>query len=329
MNDFVDEATASCKRLLGQKVHKASPHRPDSQSVRLHVDNGTIIATRRKSLQRAELEVNVLKELHENGAPVPQVFAFDGTWLMQEDVGQERLSTKTYETWEAEGEHWLELALRSLAQVHSAATLMGLQERTCKIGPKPNWLREFIDTPRRIGRFLEVPCPKLDDQRLMYTLNVPGRSFVKWNARPTNAAARDDWTVAWYNWQHCCCRNRLDDVAWLIADELIPDWPVAEKRLLEQHIEHFNEGHYPGGPYTYLRVFGSMHMSVRLSILIREMMRHGKWNYSPDYGLAGGAPRTISNILGRGQRWAEAALVTRPLADWFGAVSEAFTIHKG
>ena len=329
MNDFVDEASASCERLLGQKPYEASLHRPDSQSVRLYVDGGTVIATRRKSPQRAELEASVLKELRENGAPVPQVLAFDGTWLMQEDVGGERLSRKIYKTWESECERWLELGLTSLSRIHSAAAVAGLHERAFKIGAKPDWLREFIDTPRRIGRFLEVPCPKLDDHRLMYTLNVPGRSFVKWDARPANAAARADWSVAWYDWEHCGRRNRLDDVAWLIADESVPDWPVAENRLLDNHIEFFDEGHYPGGPYTYLRAFGSLHMSVRLSILIRGMMRRGEWDYSPGHGLTGGPPRTIRNILSRAQRWAAAALVTRPLADWYEALSEAFAAPRG
>ena len=287
MNDFVDEAIASCERLLGQKPSEAKLHRPDSQSVRLYVGDETAIATRRKTSERAELEVGVLKELRDNGAPVPEVPAYDGIWLLQEDVGGDRLSRKIYKTWESECERWLEIALTSLSRVHSAAAVAGLQDRVFEIGAKPDWLRQFIDTPRRIGRFLDVPCPKLDNHRLFYTLNVLGRSFVKWDARPANAAAREDWTIAWYDWEHCGCRNRLDDVAWLIADESVPDWPVSESRLLETHIKYFDEGHYPGGPYTYLRVFGSLHMSVRLSILIKGMMRRGEW----DYQRGKGSPR--------------------------------------
>ena len=247
MNDFVDEAIASCERLLGHRPDQAHIHRPDSKSVRLFLNDTTVIATRRKTPQRAELEVNVLKELRENGAPVPEILAYDGIWLMQEDVGRDRLSRKIYKTWESECERWLELALSSLSRIHSAAAVAGLHERVFKIGAKPDWLRQFINTPQRIGRFLDVPCPKLDHHRLLYTLNVPGRSFVKWDARPANAAARSDWTVSWYDWEHCGCRNRLDDVAWLITDESVPDWPVAEQRLLENHIKYFDEGNYPGG----------------------------------------------------------------------------------
>ncbi len=323
MNDFVDEAIASCERLLGHRPDQAHIHRPDSKSVRLFLNDTTVIATRRKTPQRAELEVNVLKELRENGAPVPEILAYDGIWLMQEDVGRDRLSRKIYKTWESECERWLELALSSLSRIHSAAAVAGLHERVFKIGAKPDWLRQFINTPQRIGRFLDVPCPKLDHHRLLYTLNVPGRSFVKWDARPANAAARSDWTVSWYDWEHCGCRNRLDDVAWLITDESVPDWPVAEQRLLENHIKYFDEGNYPGGPYTYLRVFGSLHMSVRLSILIKGMMRRGEWDYQPGQGLARPLPRTITNILNRATRWAAAAQVTRPLAEWYAMLGEA------
>ena len=112
MNDFVDEAIASCERLLGHRPDQAHIHRPDSKSVRLFLNDTTVIATRRKTPQRAELEVNVLKELRENGAPVPEILAYDGIWLMQEDVGRDRLSRKIYKTWESECERWLELALR-------------------------------------------------------------------------------------------------------------------------------------------------------------------------------------------------------------------------
>ena len=86
--------------------------------------------------------------------------------------------------WESEGERWLESALTGLSRVHAAAAAAGLQDRVARVGAGPDWLRAFIDTPRRIGRFLELPCPKLDDRRLTYVLNVSGNAFVKWNARP-------------------------------------------------------------------------------------------------------------------------------------------------
>ena len=329
MNEFVDQAIVSCERLLGETPSDAGIHLLDSKSVRLFVGSGTVIATRRESPQRAKFEAAVLKELHAHGAPVPAILAFDGTWLLQEDVGQDRLSRKICQTWESECERWLGIALTSLSRVHSAATVAGLQDRVVKIGARSDWLRELIDAPRRIGRFLEVPCPKLDDHRLMYTLNVPGGSFVKWDARPANAAARPDWTVAWYDWQHCGRRNRLDDVVCLIADEAVPDWPVAESRLLDEQIKYFDEGHYPGGPYIYLRAFGSLHMSVRLSILIKDMMRRGEWDYRPGSGLSKRPPQTIRNILARAKRWAATALATRPLADWYEAVDEALGAPSG
>ncbi|MDA0260780.1 MAG: hypothetical protein O3A21_01080, partial [Proteobacteria bacterium] len=81
MNDFVERAVDSCERLLGQRPGETSLHRPDSQSVRLFMGDQTVIATRRKNPERAELEVTVLRELGANGAPVPKILAYDGTWL--------------------------------------------------------------------------------------------------------------------------------------------------------------------------------------------------------------------------------------------------------
>ena len=108
-----------------------------------------------------------------------------------------------------------------------------------------------------------------------------------------------------------------------MADEAVPDWPVVEARLLDKHIRAFDEGLYPGGPHAYLRAFGSLHVSARLSILIKEMMRRGTWDYRPGRGLSQGAPRPIRNLLARGRRWAAAVPVTRPLADWYEAVARA------
>lgn len=323
MNELVDQAIESCARLLGEKPVHAGIQRPGSQAVRLRLGGGTVIAARRESSGRAKLEAHVLEALRRHGAPVPAPLARDGPWLLQEDVGADRLSHRLDGAWEAEGERWLEAALTALSRVHLAAAQAGLQDRAARIGAGAGWLGELIDTPRRIGRFLEVPCPRLDDHRLAYAVNVPGSSFVKWNASPAAAAARPDWTVAWFDWRQCGRRNRLDDVARLLADETVPDWPVAESRLLAGHIGGFDEGRYPGGPYAYLRAFGSLHMAARLSVLIKEMMRRGTWDYRPGSGLSLGPPRPIRNLLARARRWAGATPATRPLADWYEAVAEA------
>lgn len=80
---FADEAAAACERLLGQKAAKVDwPASRSRRSVRVQLEELTVIATRRKRQGRSMLEANVLKALHAHGAAVPAVHAYDGTWLI-------------------------------------------------------------------------------------------------------------------------------------------------------------------------------------------------------------------------------------------------------
>ena len=210
----------------------------------------------------------MLRAIHARGAAVPKVLAFDGTWMIQEDLGVRRLSQVLFTASSAEGKTWLTAALASLAQIHRTGREAGLAQRVPPIGAKTQWLLKLVDTPRRLGEHLGLPAPSLPETELLDRLRFRGSQFIKWDARPGNAIALDDGRVAWFDWEHCGCRNGPEDVAWLLGDEYVPDWPDVEDQLLKRNLPLYAGETDPDEARTYLAIFGTLHMCVRLALIL-------------------------------------------------------------
>ena len=89
---FGREAADACQRLLGRDAVEVDwPASRSRRSVRVNFADGAVIATRRRRRERSELEAYVLKTLHDHGASVPAVLAYDGVWLLQEFIDGTRL----------------------------------------------------------------------------------------------------------------------------------------------------------------------------------------------------------------------------------------------
>lgn len=63
-------------------------------------------------------------------------------------------------------------------------------------------------------------------------------------------------------------RNRLDDLAWLLADEYNVDNEAAEGHLLDRHLDKFKDEHDADATFEYLMVYGTLHMCVRLGLIL-------------------------------------------------------------
>ena len=87
------QALDVCEKLIGERPDNVTyPGGRSRESVRLHFGDQTRILTRRPDSDKARREARILRALHENGGPVPEIFAFDGLWMVQEDLGNRRLS---------------------------------------------------------------------------------------------------------------------------------------------------------------------------------------------------------------------------------------------
>lgn len=319
------QAISVCEKLTGERPDDVTfPGGRTRESVRLHFGDNSRILTRRPDSDKARREARILRALHENGAPVPEIYAFDGLWMVQEDLGNRRLSFQLNGEDRDERARAMEAAVVGLADCHDAARAAEPLKSAHLLGFKRDWIEKLIQNPRQIGKRIGVSAPRLDMDELVPFLRVRTASVVKWDSRPGNAAIQDDGTCAWFDWEHCGRRNPPDDLAWLLGDEFMPDEPEYEAQILTSHVGRFSKG-FDSVEETllYLLAFGVFHMTVRLEMIVRRRIRDGEW-WDFDYCIKGDkigvAPVCLERLCRRGARWALANEATRPLSGWFANV---------
>lgn len=329
LREFVRSSVGACETLLGRKVTGVDMPGGHRQSIRIKCGDEGVIVTRRPNPKRARLEVSTLYALGSHGGPVPKVLAFDGIWLLQEDLGPERLAQAVHNAAknkdDRKGEELVLAAVKSVDDYQNAAASCGFERNVIVIGTDPKWMRTVLDMPARLGRLLRVPAPPLPVDPLLKMIRVRRPYFIKWDARPGNAIVRPDGSVAWFDWEHAGCRNRLDDLVWMLADEYMPDWPKAVDEALERHIESFAQGMASRDEaLDYFYTFGTLHACVRMS-LIMTSKKDGPW-WNPEKSLAGDKVGVIRPAmlacLKRAARWADRAPLLKPLVPWLKSLPE-------
>lgn len=320
---------ADCSQLLGERITEMQyPGGRSRSSFRLVLETGSpVIVSIRKTRQRADLERTVLKELAPRGAQVPHLIAGDKRRLLiQEEIPGERLSQALHGQDEATVERLLDAALTSLSESQRLGSEAGFDAQLTPLGGSFDWLVGLLDRPAVIGNFLGVPPARPQLGPLEELLAVRQPRFVKWDSRPGNAMVKADGQVYWFDWEHCGTRNRLDDMAWLLADEYVPDYPAVEERLIDKHIASFADDLSVDEAKQYLSAYGVFHLSVRLG-LICKYKRRGDW-WDQDYCLerdkVGVTRESMLRTCSRGERWARRNPNTESLASWYAAMADLF-----
>lgn len=316
----------TCQGLLGTRIERTEfPGGKSRDACRLILEDGRIaFGTRRESPRLAALEARVLKKLGAEGAPVPRVLAFNGLILIQEDLGARRLSQAIDDASDAEAKELLAAALSSLAQLHRAAEAAGLDENLPSIGRDEPWLRGLLNQPVVISKDLKLPVPDIDQDALLECIRVKKPRLIKWDARCGNAIVKDDGTIAWFDWEHCGRRNRLDDLVWLLGDEFTPDLPHAEEALLQSHLAAFADDFTLDEARAYIGAFGSLHTCVRLELILENKGDGDWWDwaYCLERDKVGVTLKGAERLCARGARWAAWNPLTEPLVPWFAKVMQ-------
>ena len=270
------------------------------------------------------LEANVLKTLHEHGAPVPAVHAYDGVWLIQEYLAGERLPHVLVDCDSARAHELLSSAAGGLARIHAIGAETGLQGKVVQLGTADSWLRDLIDTPNRIGEALGVSAPILDVDCLVAMLRFGEPSFLKWDARPGNAVVREDGSVGWFDWEHCGARNALDDFAWLLADEYVP----RVEGLADIAVANAPSGMDPVAAREYFLTYATFHTAVRLALVVHYKEDEDWWD--EEMCLAEDKVRVTAEgaslLCRRGAEFAMGTDRAAPLARWFGAIAHSLGV---
>ena len=308
--------------LKTQVVGVEYPGGKSRESYRLLLEGGaSVIATRRSSLQLARREVSTLSALNVHGAPVPQLLGTNHSQiLVQEDLSGQRLSEALKD---ADADRYSELvnsALTSLAAIHEAASTEGLESRVNALGDTDSWIHGLLRRPAVIGEYLKTPAPALDTAALTALLRIRKPRFIKWDARPCNALVTDAGIVQWFDWEHAGKRNRLDDMAWVMGDEFLPDHPAAERLLIDQFLPLYSDEADDVEAYRYLMAYGSFHMVVRLGLILKHMT-DGWWDIDACIrdDKVGVTLDCAKRLCQRGARWSAECDLTAALADWFVA----------
>jgi hypothetical protein len=313
---FGREAADACQRLLGRDAVEVDwPASRSRRSVRVNFADGAVIATRRRRRERSELEAYVLKTLHDHGASVPAVLAYDGVWLLQEFIDGTRLPHLLVGDDRELSRTMLSRAAEALSQIHQIGAESGLNLRVARLGATDRWLGELIDTPNRIGEVLGVAAPKLDVAMIAEVIAADIPCFVKWDARPGNAVVRKDGSVAWFDWEHCGARNALDDLAWLLGDEYVPDLDG----LLDIVAANAPGQMSADAARNYFAAYATFHTSVRLALVVHHKDGGAWWDEKKclDDDKVRVTAEGARVLCARGMEFSGVQASTAPLVKWF------------
>ena len=322
---IMQQASHICQQSIGQKaVQIEFPGGRDRSSFRLLLENGhTVIMTRRADPTRATFESLLMRRLEQLNLPTPGHLAFNGLTLIQEDLPGTRLSAVLKQASEDQFTAWMAQALQSLLEIRQRAEADGLQYAVPIIGTEPEWLMALIDRTALLGNYVRVPCPQVPVRQIYDRLILLKPCFTKWDARPGNAMLNEEGEVSWFDWEHCCARNSMDDMAWLLCDDATPEYPEAESQLLDQYLEEFADGRNLADASMYLSVFGAHHACIRICRLLDEKANDSWTDFE---SRTASKPKTLLAITQRlchkASRWAAMDKSTAMLSNWFLEVSE-------
>ena len=140
-----------------------------------------------------------------------------------------------------------------------------------------------------------------------------------------NAIVLENNDVAWFDWEHCGTRNRLDDLVWLLCDDFVPDYPEIENRLLENNLLLFSDHFTLDEARKYLYCFGVFHSCVRLGLILSAKGSGPWWDleYCLSRDKAGITKNLAQQICNRASRWAKQSELTEMLSPWFVEIAQS------
>jgi hypothetical protein len=310
---------AACRELLGREPDAIdTPGGKSRDSVRAHFGSRSLVVTHRKHEQRSKLEALVLRVLNESSAPAPRLIAWRGNWLLQQDMGSQRLSEALDQAQPVQVSDWLNSAISGLVHCQRAGLEHGLQKQLVVLGESRAWFDKLLARRYAIGELLGVEAPALRDDDIVQQLRVREPRFIKWDARPGNAVIDAQGEVSWIDWEHCGCRNPLDDLVWLLADEYSPTTDQDEDLLLQSWLKPFSEGWSEAEAQDYFYSYGVLHSMVRLHYILRYKGEDAWWD--PVHCLRAdkvGVTRDCAlRVLHRMQRWVGHTSLLNDLGPW-------------
>lgn len=208
---------------IARPVLAVTPIEGRAASLRVHVPDGSLIATRRDDQRELKREAMMLRKLWKAGAPVPRFIALSDDYLFEEDLGGRSLMAALSI---AEGHRRLQLmeaAFAGLYNIKALARRASFRKRPQLFRSDPDWLERFVSSPLLLSEFLGVAPPPIDYDAVIRSLKMPASNFVKWGASPSNALICQGGGIIWFDWSTAGFGAGYEDVGFLISGE---NWPL-------------------------------------------------------------------------------------------------------
>lgn len=319
------------EKMFSMPVLKISaPGGKSRESLRVHFATKTIVATQRSYPGRMRMEVEVLRRLTEQGAPVPKFLGGTEQIFFQEDVGSRRLSGEMLLGGEQHGLDVAARALESLLHIREAGKRAGLAEIVPALGEEKDWVKGLVGSVVGASDKFAIAKPELDIAAMVERLHVPADTFLKWDARPGNASVGANEQVYWFDWEHCGKRQGMEDFAWLAGDEF---WPFGTDAVVDI-LTALLPKDSAQAELDYLGLFITFHILQRLQIIHRRFTKVGWVDAAKamKYDKIGVDPELALRLCRHGAGWADRNPLSRPMVRWFedcaGAVNEMDKMAK-
>ncbi len=322
----LEEFAAICQQLVGHTPDRIdAPGGKSRDSLRAWFGEQSMYITQRKHAQRARLEALVLRLLNEKQAPVPKLIAWRDHWILQQDVGGQRLTEALDAANKAQQYQLMNDALAGLLQCQQVAHASGLSSELVQLGTGRPWFDKLFARRESVSDALNLSAPSVLADELVTRLRLREPRFVKWDARPGNAVLNTSGAVRWIDWEHAGVRNALDDLVWCLADEYNPVTGDDEARLLAQWVLAFAEDWDLVEAMDYLHTYGVLHGLVRLDYILRYKADEDWWDHQRCLALdkVGVTYEHAMQVCARLRRWAAASTLLSDWEPWLIQVSEA------
>jgi hypothetical protein len=287
-------------------------------------NNYKTVLTYRTSENLAELEAEVLKLLSKENAPVPNLIARRGKWLVQEYLEGVRLSQAIDAAGKNRQKELIYAAIGSLVSMQTVAQKLRLNKLTKPISISPKWRINRINFPKNLGNKIGLFAPSLNDSEINEALIIRPDTFIKWDARAGNAILGAKGEFSWFDWEHCGTRCSIDDLVWFLSDEWLPSNSRFDREVIEQSCPLFMPHGSEFPLERYLLVHGTLFMCGRLDRILK-IKGSGRW-WNRDYCLKfeqmGITKLEACRLAKKASEWAVQDKLVAPLGKWLVEVHE-------
>lgn len=321
---------AMAETFFDQPVREVTaPGGPSRASLRVHLDDGTAIGSRRGDSRLTRYEASILRTLQPFCDDLPVCYGMEGDVMFQSDAGTRRLNQEAYHLGLTSRVELAEEAVAALFRIQSAARQTDLHDTLPRLRSNPGWLQGFVNDVDILAPLMDggVPAsyPRAD---LPQYLDQPGIQFTKWDCRAGNAALDDEGRLRWFDFRHAGLRHGAEDFAWLIGDEC---WPLDGETMLDIVEDGFDPdcGHEFDDYLAYLAIYTTMHCVQRLKLILEKVQFQG-WRARDGIILndeIGRHPDFAAHLCGVGAFFAAQQPTTAMLVPGFEAARRQFTAN--